>query len=238
MTGITRSSADHLHERAAYHLHSAAGMRLALTLVAALVVAGCTGRTDTPDSTQSSDTGTAANTLDSTSDSSTTTPPAVSGPAANVRTLTSEGWGPLRIGMTRAQVVAAAGEDANPGAVGGADPEACDQFRPRSAPQGLLVMIERDTLTRISLSRNASVKTDAGFAVGDSATAVVRHYGARAKVTPHKYQDAPAKYITVWTRGGPGDASARGIVYEIGGNDRIMQIHAGGPSIQYVEGCS
>ncbi|MGH7636221.1 MAG: hypothetical protein ACREOK_01115 [Gemmatimonadaceae bacterium] len=158
-------------------------------------------------------------------------------PAPSARTLTAEGWGPLRIGMTRAQVVAAAGPDANPNAVGGPDPESCDQFRPRSAPQGLLVMIERDTLTRISLSRDADVATEAGVAVGDSAAAVLRHYGARAAVTPHKYQSAPAKYITTWTRGRPPASSARGIVYEIGGDDRIMHIHAGGPSIQYVEGC-
>lgn len=148
------------------------------------------------------------------------------------------GWGPLRIGMTRAQVIAAAGPDANPNAVGGADPQSCDQFRPRSAPEGLLVMVERDTLTRISISRNARVKTDAGLGLGDSSAAVMRHYGSRANVTPHKYVAAPAKYITVWTRGQPPAATARGIVYEVGENDRVSQIHAGGPSIQYVEGCS
>lgn len=98
-------------------------------------------------------------------------------------------------------------------------------------------MIERDTLTRISMSRNLMVRTDAGFAIGDSAAAVLRHYGARAAVTPHKYQAEPARYITVWTRGLPPASSARGVVYEIGGDDRIMHIHAGGPSIQYVEGC-
>ncbi|HYC51244.1 MAG TPA: hypothetical protein VEB19_09080, partial [Gemmatimonadaceae bacterium] len=135
-------------------------------------------------------------------------------------------------------VVAAAGEDANPNAVGGADPESCDQFRPVRAPQGLLVMVERDTLTRISLSRNPGVATDARLHVGDSAAAVLRHYGSRAVESPHKYQDAPARYITIWTRGRPPASSARGIVYEIGGDNRVMHIHAGGPSIQYVEGCS
>ena len=158
-------------------------------------------------------------------------------PTSPANVLTAEGRGPLRIGMTRAEVVAAAGPDANPNAAGGPDPASCDQFRPRSAPQGLLVMIERDTLTRISMSRNLMVRTDAGFAIGDSAAAVLRHYGARAAVTPHKYQAEPARYITVWTRGLPPASSARGVVYEIGGDDRIMHIHAGGPSIQYVEGC-
>ena len=99
-------------------------------------------------------------------------------------------------------------------------------------------MIEQDTLTRITMSRSSAVRSDAGFAVGDSAAAVMRHYGSRAAVTPHKYQSAPAKYITIWTRGQPPASSARGIVHEIGGDDRIMHIHVGGPSIQYVEGCS
>jgi outer membrane protein assembly factor BamE (lipoprotein component of BamABCDE complex) len=44
------------------------------------------------------------------------------GPAANV--LTSQGFGPLRIGMTRAEVETALGADSNPGAVGGPEPEA------------------------------------------------------------------------------------------------------------------
>jgi hypothetical protein len=150
--------------------------------------------------------------------------------------LTAHGWGALRIGMTRAEVVAAAGEDANPDAVGGADPEQCDQFRPRRAPKGLLVMMEQGRLTRISLSAPATVKTDRGFQVGDSAAAIKTAYGAAAQAGLHKYQDPPAEYITVWTTRPPAPA-ARGIVYEIGGNARVMHIHAGGPSIQYVEGC-
>lgn len=203
-----------------------------ILLLGAPVLIGCTGTNESADTTRG-DSGAA--------------PVAARPDSPNLRAdspathdslrLTAEGWGPLRIGMTRAQVVAAAGPDANPNAVGGPDPQSCEQFRPRSAPQGLLVMIERDTLTRISLSRNPGVASDAGFEVGDSAAAVVRHYGSRAAVTPHKYQSTPAKYITIWTRGRPPTSSARGIVYEIGGDDRIMHIHAGGPSIQYVEGC-
>jgi hypothetical protein len=205
----------------------------------AFVLAGCAGAPEQSDTTRAAG-DTAAVVEDSSSPRADTNTAARRDSATfpSATTLTAEGWGPLRIGMTRAQVVAAAGPDANPSAVGGPDPESCDQFRPRSAPQGLLVMIERDTLTRISMSRSSAIRTDAGFAVGDSAGVVLRHYGARAAVTPHKYQSAPAKYLTVWARGRPPASSARGIVYEIGGDDRVMHIHAGGPSIQYVEGCS
>ncbi len=154
----------------------------------------------------------------------------------NPDALTANGWRDLRIGMSRAQVVAAAGEDANPNAVGGADPAQCDQFRPKSAPNGLLVMIERDTLTRISVSQPAKLKTDRGFGIGDSASVIQTAYGSAAVSGLHKYEEAPAAYITVWTKKPPAP-DARGIVYEVGRDARVKHIHVGGPSIQYVEGC-
>jgi hypothetical protein len=211
-------------------------MRFALLCITC-VLAACAGGGDETSSASAADSAASA-AGPNTSSGGDTSAQGRDSAAATTGRLTAEGWGPLRIGMTRAQVVAAAGPDANPSAVGGPDPESCDQFRPRSAPQGLLVMVERDTLTRISLSRNAAVMTDAGFSVGDTAPAVQRHYARTADVTPHKYLSAPAKYITVWTRGRPPAPSARGIVYEIGSDDRVSHVHAGGPSIQYVEGCS
>jgi hypothetical protein len=151
-------------------------------------------------------------------------------------TIGPDGWGWLRIGMTRAQVVAAAGEDANPNAVGGPNPEECDEFRPARTPRGLLVMLENGILTRISLSEGAGIRTASGIEVGDQAGAVMAAHGAEAVTAPHKYQEAPARYIAVW-RTAPPAPDARGIVYEIGGDDRVVHVHAGGPSIAYVEGC-
>ena len=149
--------------------------------------------------------------------------------------LTSEGWGPLRIGMTRAEVVAAAGEDDQPG-VGGPDPESCDEFHPARTPAGMRVMIEDGRLTRITLARDAQVKTEHGFGVGDTAAEIKASLGARAVATPHEYGEAPSEYLTVWLRP-PSDPEPRGIVYEIGADGRVAQVHAGGASIQNVEGC-
>jgi hypothetical protein len=169
------------------------------------------------------------------------TPPPAPAPSSN--TITSQGWGPLKIGMTLAEVTAAAGPDSDPDSVGGADPESCDQFRPANAPEGVLVMMEQGKLTRISLVEMSDIDTDRGFGIGDTAASVKAAYGANATVTPHKYQDAPAEYITVWD-GGPRsepyvqDEAARGVVYEIDGTGNVGAIHAGGPSIQLVEGCS
>lgn len=172
-------------------------------------------------------------------------PSAASEPSAqsDSATLTPDGLGPLRIGMTRAEVEAAMGPDANPGAVGGPDPEACDEFRPANAPAGVLVMIERDSLTRISLIDRSPVATPEGLSVGATADEVKSAYGDQAVATPHKYVEAPAAYMTVWEGGPRGesyvqDEAARGIVYEVDRTGAVSAIRAGGPSIQYVEGCA
>ena len=155
---------------------------------------------------------------------------------ASAALLTADGWGPLRIGMSRAEVVVAAGEDTNPGAVGGPDPDRCDEFRPSNAPAGILVMIERGVLTRISVSGNSDIRTPEDFRVGDLASDVLAEYGSRALVDPHQYWEPPAKYITVW-RHASSEADRRGIRYEIDPAGEIVHVRGGGPSIEYVEGC-
>lgn len=152
--------------------------------------------------------------------------------------LTANGFGPLRIGMTRAEVEAAMGADSNPGAVGGADPAACDIFHPANAPEGLQVMIENGVLTHVRLIRASTVTTDRGFKIGDAAATVKTAYGASAEVIPHKYVEAPAEYVTVWSGADHTSAAARGIKYEIGQDGNVQSIAGGGPSISYVEGCS
>ena len=172
-------------------------------------------------------------------DDSASVPQAPSGGSAQESAgavLHADGWGPIRIGMTRAQVVAALGEDAHPEAVGGPDPAQCDEFRPRGAPPGMMVMIERGLLTRITLTSDATIRTDAGVRVGDSAAAVETEYGQRLTATPHQYLAAPARYLIVW-HGPPAAERARGIAYVIDTEERVSRIHAGARSIAYVEGC-
>ncbi|MET0183513.1 MAG: hypothetical protein ABW199_11565, partial [Caulobacterales bacterium] len=97
----------------------------------------------------------------------------------------------------------------------------------------------------ITLRNNTTLKTDRDFGVGDNAAAIKEAYGASAQVLPHHYIGAPAEYITVWSIGAPENASAfvqdpnaRGIRYETDANGVVTAVHAGGDSIQYVEGCS
>lgn len=153
-------------------------------------------------------------------------------------TVNAQGWGPIRIGMTTAELELAVGPMADTGDFG-----ECVEGRPANAPEGMLVMTEQGVVTRISLIRDSDLKTDRGFGIGDTAEAVKAAYGEEAGGGPHKYEPAPAEYIEVWSRSTPGvqyqtDPESRGIVYEIGGDGLVRAIRAGGPSIQYVEGCA
>lgn len=204
-------------------------MRLhAIVLAAALLPAAC-------DVDQRASDGVAADgDADDVRDSVAAT---VTAPEDALARLTPDGWGPLRIGMSRAEVVAAAGEDAHPERVGGPEPEHCDQFRPVGAPEGMLVMLENDTLTRITIMRESAVRTDRGFGIGDSASAILAAYGPAARSSHHEYRDPPSAYVTAWTVPPDGPSPARGIVYDIGDDGRVALVHAGGESITYVEGC-
>jgi hypothetical protein len=156
--------------------------------------------------------------------------------------LTAEGYGPLRIGMTLDEVEAALGPDSDPAADGGPEPESCDQFRPARAPEGLLVMIEDGRLTRISLHDGSTVATDRGLRVGATRAEVKAAHGPELRSEPHEYESPEGEYLTIWTRedrgpdGFPGP-EARGIRYEVASDGKVAIIHAGGPSIQLVEGC-
>jgi hypothetical protein len=203
--------------------------RLTLVSTLALALAACGGGEEAPE-------------VEGAPTETETPAPESAAAPADSNTLTAQGWGPLRIGMTRAEVEAASGPDANPDAVGGPDPDSCDQFRPANAPEDILVMVENGVLTRISVGDLSDIATDRGFKIGDSAADVKAGYADAAKASPHKYQGPPAEYITVW-EGGPRsedyvqDTAARGIVYEVDGTGNVGAIHVGGPSIQYVEGC-
>ncbi|MEZ5939526.1 MAG: hypothetical protein R3C52_15105 [Hyphomonadaceae bacterium] len=161
--------------------------------------------------------------------------------------LSAEGWGPISIGMTSRQVMDKVGSN---DALGEPDPtpsDPCLEYHPEDAPAGLLVMVQYDHVSRITLQAGSSIRTAAGIGVGDSLDAVREALGDRAVVSPHKYDPAPAAYVDVWSQGAPEDLqpggyvdtpSARGVRYEIGPDGKVAAIHAGGPAIQYVEGCS
>ncbi len=167
-------------------------------------------------------------------------PPVIAPAAAEV--LAPQGYGPLKIGMTQAEVDALVGPP--PASAAEAELSECRQYHPPRAPEGLLVMTEKGVLTRLTAIRGSTVKTADGVGVGYDGEQLKAKYGATARFSPHKYVEAPAGYLTTWPGAGHllgtyvADTSARGLVFEIGQDGKVAFIHAGGPSIQYVEGCS
>ena len=160
-----------------------------------------------------------------------TVPAAIPGPS--LTTLTPRGWGPITMEMTHDQAVAALGAVKPDPSTRDENWLACHMIRPE-APDGVWIMVEEDRVTRVSLESQAtSVASDRGLRVGDSAAAVRAAYPTSLVATPHKYQDAPAEYLTWWAQ--PGVA---GIRYSIAADGKVASIAGGTPSIEYVEGCS
>lgn len=153
-------------------------------------------------------------------------------PAPGSWPLTHSGWGPVKIGMTRAQVAKALGAPLRGEAIETLD--LCVEQSARSpAYRGMIFMFEDRRLTRISASSNSRVHTPSGVRVGSTAAEVRRAYGRKLQSGPHKYVGPPAEYLTYWTV-----ATKRGVRFETDERRRVARIHAGAASIEYVEGCA
>lgn len=198
---------------------------LAGTMIAALALAGCTP--------QSPGMGAAIE------------KPAAGAPDASAGpSLTSDGYGPLGVGMSLDKIARAFSPEGGGELIGRAGGDACLEGVPTGAPEGLRVMVENGKLTRVTLGEGATARTSRGVGVGDPASAVEAAYGHRVVTDAARFDPAPAQVKTVWTRNGPtgrrptADETARGLRFEIGADGIIHTIHGGGRSIQYEEGCS
>lgn len=201
-------------------------MRAFSVLAAALALAACGPEHDA---------GEPASAPQGTSQATTEAPSVALGPGGSsvfLTPLTQDGWGEVKIGMTHDQALAALGGKAKADtATKGADWTACHMIA-ATEPEGLWIMVENDKVTRITL-RTPAVRTDAQLKVGDPKDRVLGTYPDLLKRDPHKYQDPPAEYLTWWAT-----PDKSGIRYAIGEEGLVQEIHAGGPSIRYVEGCS
>jgi hypothetical protein len=144
--------------------------------------------------------------------------------------LTRDGYGPVRIGMTRAQVSQALAVRLDGDASD--DAEACVEMGAVEGFRGFYFMFENGRLTRVSATEPSQGATALGVGIGASAARVRRAYPA-VRAETHTYLGRPAEYLTLWSRRG-----ARGIRFETDTDRRVTAIHVGGASIRYVEGCA
>lgn len=146
-------------------------------------------------------------------------------------TVTSTGYGPLRIGMTVANAALALKSPVP--ATTGLD-TACAYVHIATAPLGMRIMITGGAVARIEVDSSA-IATGLGARVGDSESRVRELYGSRVTVEPHKY--LPHGHYMVVAPVPPTDSGFR-LIFETDGA-RVTKYRAGRvPQVQWVEGCA
>jgi hypothetical protein len=152
-------------------------------------------------------------------------PPAAPTPS----TLSMDGFGDLRIGMSRAQVEAL-GRTVTPDDIlyDPAHPETC--WEGRVGIDHVIAMFDDDKLVRLTAT-HADVPVEGGALVGMGEPEVQALYEGQLVVEPHAYL-AKGHYLKLFS----GDR-ARALVLETDGT-RVTLVHAGeAEHAQYVEGC-
>ena len=147
-------------------------------------------------------------------------------------TATDRGAGPLRIGMTVADLETALGGRLAEASTSGE----CRFFHPTQAPAGLYLMLVAGQLARIDVNA-PTVPTAAGARVGDDEARLEALYRDRLAATPHKYV-VGGRYLTVGPV--PPDDRHPGyrIVFETDGR-RVTSYRVGRrPEVEWVERCS
>ena len=151
---------------------------------------------------------------------------AVAEPAKGADVLALEGLGDLAIGKP----IPAKSSWAERGA------QASDACRTLSSPDypGVYAIAEGGLVRRITLGKRSTIKLAEGIGVG-ATEADVKKWFPSFRVEPHKYEAAPAKYLTAPNAPG-GDSALR---FEIGSDGKVSLIHVGTmPVLAYVEGCA
>ncbi len=200
-----------------------AGMTRSVMMLA-LALAGCNAAPDNgngaapPDSANS-----AANDV---APVTNITAPANSQDTPGDDVLTLEGLGGLRVG----QPVPSASRFAERGA------QISDGCRTLSSPDfpGVYAIVSEGQVRRITVGQRSDVTLVEGIGVGATEAAVKGAFPGFAE-EPHKYEDAPAKYLTA----PGGSATDPALRFEIGSDDRVSLMHVGlMPELEYVEGCA
>ena len=146
--------------------------------------------------------------------------------------LTPAGWGPVRIGMTRAQAEKALAIQLE-GEAFDNEGSCVELYSSDQKLAGLYFMFLDGKLSRVSAVETGKVTTPRGIHAGSTADEVRAAYGDKLEVEPHHYEGEPAEYLTYWLK-----PKARGVRFETDAGRKVQSIHAGNDSIRLIEGCA
>jgi hypothetical protein len=152
-------------------------------------------------------------------------------PAPPAWTLRLDGIGPVRVGMTIAEVERLLGATAR---IDRIEPdEECGYAYVPGVPEGISFMLSRDTVVRANV-HDAGILDELGLGVGSSEAEVLTRRAGTARVEPHYYTGPEGHYVIVDDPARPGFR----LIYETDGQ-RVLSIRAGRlPEAELVEGCA
>lgn len=145
-------------------------------------------------------------------------------------TVRFDGFGPVSVGMSKAEVSHALKQNLSQSPE--RNDEECEYLVPTKGFDGVLFMFSHDHLVRIDIEKG-NTATVAGIRIGNSISEIRRAYPKRFAVSPHQYIPAPdGKYVTVKSPGGK-----HGIRFETD-KGRVIAYYSGlFPQVEYVERC-
>ncbi len=146
--------------------------------------------------------------------------------------LTPAGWGPVRIGMNRAQAEKAL-QITLEGEAFDNEGSCVELYSSNEKLAGLYFMFLEGKLSRVSAVEKSAVRTPRGMGIGSSAEEVRAAYGEQLQPEPHHYDGEPAEYLTYWLK-----PLKSGVRFETDAERKVQTIHAGNESIQLIEGCA
>ena len=161
-------------------------------------------------------------------------PPAQGARDDSVPPLTVEGYGDMTIGLPIAEARRISGQPLNAPALDEDTPGACvEQEYTLANGEKLWLMFEGDVITRISASSESpGTRTAQNVGVGSTDAEVRAAYQNVIEEGAH-YNPPPAHNLLIWTV-----PDQSGLLFEVNEQGIVTAVHAGGPSIRYMEGCA